>query len=468
MNVIWITSDTFRRDHIGAYGNKQIRTPSLDAFAAKSVRFDKHYAAGFPTMPARADHFTGRWTMSFMGWSPLTPEVTTIAEILSEKGIHTAAVVDTPFYLRDGMNYDRGFKSFFMNIGQEGSGAKKLKDGRHESQDIRAARRYESDYNAPQTFIKAMQWLERHYKENFFLYIDTWDPHEPWDAPAYYTELYWPGYDGEIIEPIYGRWQDVPGFTEKRLRKAHATYCGEITMVDAWLGYLLKRVKNMGLMDKTAIIFTSDHGFYFGEHDGLFGKMVYEMGPDGNYPSLDDWDKQSKEGIWSYSPLFEEIIRIPLLIHLPGLSAGIYDQLTSAVDVMPTVLEIVGCAPPSNVEGQSLLSKINDLSLRGREFVISSIPFANPGDPVRSVDNFLRMLKVSTVTTITAGNFSLLYTPDEGRSKLFDLSVDPKQSHNIIANRREVAGELHQLLVKFMNDTNVAEYLMKPRLELRI
>ena len=78
------------------------------------------------------------------------------------------------------------------------------------------------------------------------------------------------------------------------------------------------------------------------------------------------------------------------------------------------------------------------------------------------------MLKVSTVTTITAGNFSLLYTPDEGRSKLFDLSVDPKQRHNIIANRREVAGELHQLLVKFMGDTNVAEYLMKPRLELRI
>jgi hypothetical protein len=135
---------------------------------------------------------------------------------------------------------------------------------------------------------------------------------------------------------------------------------------------------------------------------------------------------------------------------------------------MPTVLEIVGCAPPSNVEGQSLLSKINDLSLRGREFVISSIPFANPGDPVRSVDNFLRMLKVSTVTTITAGNFSLLYTPDEGRSKLFDLSVDPKQRHNIIGHRREVAGELHQLLIKFMNDTNVAEYLMKPRLELRI
>ena len=67
MNVIWIVSDTFRRDHVGAYGNPTIRTPSLDALAANSVRFDGHYAAGFPTMPSRADHLTGRWTMSFMG-----------------------------------------------------------------------------------------------------------------------------------------------------------------------------------------------------------------------------------------------------------------------------------------------------------------------------------------------------------------------------------------------------------------
>jgi len=219
MNVIWITSDSFRRDHLGAYGNKKIQTPSLDTLAAKSVQFQRHYAAGFPTMPTRADHFTGRWTMSFMGWSPLPSNVTTLAEILSQKGLHTAAVVDTPFYLRDGMNYDRGFKSFFMNIGQEGSGAKKLKAGWHESQDTRAAWRFESDYNAPQTFTKAMRWLENHYKEDFFLYIDTWDPHEPWDAPAYYTEIYCPDYDGEIIEPVYGYWPDVPGYKKKGLKK---------------------------------------------------------------------------------------------------------------------------------------------------------------------------------------------------------------------------------------------------------
>ena len=138
MNVIWVVADTFRRDHVGAYGNPTIRTPSLDALAARSVRFDGHYAAGFPTMPTRADHQTGRWTMSFMGWEPLPPGVTTLAEMLAEHGLHTAASVDTPYYLRDGMNYDRGFQSFFMNRGQDTLWSMVPRPGyHHESQDGR-------------------------------------------------------------------------------------------------------------------------------------------------------------------------------------------------------------------------------------------------------------------------------------------------------------------------------------------
>ncbi len=467
MNIIWIVSDTFRRDHIGAYGNEIIRTPSLDMLAAKSIRFDRHYAAGFPTMPTRADHMTGRWTMSFIGWEPLPAEETTLAQILAQQGFHTAAIVDTPFYLRNEMNYDRGFQTFFMNPGQEGSGAKTLKLGRHESQDIRAARRYESDHCAPQTFIKATRWLERHYKEDFFLYIDTWDPHEPWDAPPHYTEIYQPDYDGEIIDPVYGNWQAVPGFSKEKLKKAHATYCGEITMVDTWLGIFLKHVENMGLLDETVIIFTSDHGFYFGEHNGLFGKMVLEKYPDGTQPRLEDWDKKDG-GRWAYSPLYEELARIPLFIYLPGVKPGSYNQLTSAVDVMPTVLDLLGQEIPQSVEGESLKPKLYDPSLKGREYTVSSIPFANPGDSVRSVDSFLRMLQVPTVTTVTTTEWSLLYSPDKGVSKLYNLLSDPKQEIDLILDRPDIATELHKYLVKFMRDTNVADYLLKSRLELRL
>ena len=463
MNVIWIVADTFRQDHIGAYGHPYIKTPALDALAAKSIRFAKHYAGGFPTMPTRADHATGRWTMSFMGWEPLPESTTTLAQILARNGFHTAAIVDTPFYVREGMNYDRGFQTFFMYTGQEGSGTRVRGTGHHEARDLVASWRHESDRNAPQTFARAMRWLERHYKEDFFLYVDTWDPHEPWDAPAYYTEQYLPSYNGEIVQPVYARWQDAPGLTEELVNVAHATYCGEITMVDTWIGQLLRRVETMGLLENTAIVFTSDHGFYFGEHGGLFGKMTFGKREDGTPHQHGDRDAR-----WAHSPLYEELVRIPLLVYLPGIDAGVYQGSTSVVDVMPTVLDFLGQEVPASVDGVSLLRQAHDTSAPGREFVVSTIPFANPGDPVRSVDNIRRQLGASPVTTVTAGDWSLLYSMDEGMSELYELSADPRQHRDLIHDRPEVAKELHGLLVKFMRETGVPDGLLKPRLEIRI
>ncbi|MCE2458525.1 MAG: sulfatase [Dehalococcoidia bacterium] len=464
MNVIWIVSDTFRRDHVGAYGNPRIRTPSLDTLAAGSVRFDAHYSAGFPTMPTRADHQTGRWTMSFMGWEPLPSGVTTLAEILAGHGLHTAASVDTPYYLRDGMNYDRGFQSFFMNIGQDSLWSLIPEPGyHHEALDVRDAWRSEADRNAPKTFMSAIQWLERHYKEDFFLYVDTWDPHEPWDAPAYYTELYMPDYDGELVLPLYGNWHDMPGYQESQLRKAHATYCGEITMVDTWVGFLLKSVQNMGIEDRTIVIFTTDHGFYFGEHGGLFGKMSSDKYPDGTLRPYDEIGS-----MWSYSPLFEELVHLPLLVRAPGVSPGAYSGLSSAIDVMPTVLDLLDLDIPDFVQGRSLAPAMRDRSRSGREYTISSLPFANPGDPVRSVDNFLRDLKDPSVTTVTAGQWSLLYSPDPGVSQLYNLESDPHQNDNVIGRHMDVAGELHRLLVEFMRENEVPQRLLQPRLDLRM
>jgi arylsulfatase A-like enzyme len=463
LNVIWIVADTFRRDHLGAYGNGDIRTPALDALAARSVRFDAHYAAGFPTMPTRADHFTGQWTISFMGWERFDDDVTTLAQMLAEAGVHTAAVVDTPFYWRHDFNYDRGFQTFFTVQGQEGSPTRVQRIGHHESRDTVAWWRKESDHNVAQTMIRAGDWLERHYKEQFFLYVDTWDPHEPWDAPSYYTELYMPDYDGEVVQPIYARWQDESGFTEETVKKAHATYCGEVTMVDAWVGHLLRKVENMGLVENTAVIFSTDHGFYFGEHGGLFGKMTFAKRPNGQLYRHGDTDSQ-----WEHSPLYEELVRLPLLISAPGNEAGAYSGLSSAIDVMPTVLELFDQPAPERVAGRSLLPAMSDPNAAGREFVVSTIPFANPGDRVRSVDNVSRLLTTGLVTTVTAGDWSLLYSVDPGRSELYHLPSDPKQETDLIGDKSDVARELHQRLVRFMRETGLAESLLRPRLELRL
>jgi arylsulfatase A-like enzyme len=466
MNVIWVISDSLRRDHVGAYGNQEIITPSIDAFAGKSVRFDRHYIAGFPTMPTRADYLTGRWTMSYMQWEPLFDDEVTLPQLLSEKGINTAAIVDTPFFIRDGMNYDRGFRTFTEITGQmhlewrvdpttrEGQVIHSISGG-----DVRKNWRKESDFFAPRTFITAMEWLERHYQEDFFLYIDTWDPHEPWEPPQYYRELYWPDHDGDQAGPLYGYWQDTPGMTEEKVKKAQASYCGEVTMVDTWFGFLMRYVENLGLLKNTMIIFTSDHGYYFGEHGGLVGKMVF---------ARDKKTGQPLTGVWSHSPFYEEVTHVPLLIYLPGVKPAAYSGLTSAVDLMPTVMEVMGQDIPLRVQGKSLLQMIKDQSVKGRDYVVSAHPFINAGDSLNSVDDVPRLMEKDSTATITTDEWSLLYNTEAGMSELYNLKSDPGQEKNLINENPDKARELHGLLVDYMKETNISEHLLNPRLELRL
>lgn len=459
MNVIWIIADTFRKDHLGCYGNQTIHTPSLDALAERSMRFNRHYAGAFPTMPARADFYTGRWSACFMGWAPMPDNQTTLPRLLA-KDYHTAAVVDTPFYLRNGMNYDLGFRSFIDIPGQLGTAANDMYN-----EPFRDSWHSEGDRFASRTFTGAMEWLEGHYKEDFFLYIDAWDPHEPWDAPAYYTERYWPGYDGERIDAPYTHWQDVPGLTEEKVRKAHATYCGEITMVDTWTGHLLRQVENMGLSEKTAIIFTTDHGFYFGEHGGLFGKTY---GFSKYAKARTRYADKDENWLWGRSPLFEETIACPLLIHVPGVEPGTYDGLTSAVDLMPTVLDLLSKEIPDTVEGQSLLPMIKDTRMKGREFVVSMQPFSKPGHITRQVDGRERQMTVESSTTITTDEWALLYSSQPGESWLYHLPSDPKQEQNVAGKQPDAAKALHQHLVKFMHDYDLSPELREPRMALKL
>lgn len=458
MNVIWIVCDTFRRDHLGAYGNKEIITPVLDDLASKSMRFNKHYMASFPTMPARADFLTGLATMSFMKWEALPYNVPTLPEILSKNGVTTAAVVDTPFYRRGDMNYDRGFEHFIEVQGQWPYSGRIDKVFKRGGDDYRSQWRHESDTFAAQTFTKATEWLERNYKENFFLYIDTWDPHEPWDAPEYYTELYMKDYDGEVTRTPYGNWHDAPGYTEEKLQKARATYCGECTMVDTWIGHFMNSIKNMNLMDNTAIIFTTDHGYYIGEHGGLIGKLNFAKDPKTG-ERIDAWD---------HSFFYEEVSGIPLYIYMPGAKPGVCDNMTSAIDLMPTVMDLLGQKIDTKVDGKSLVPMIKDPSAKVRDFTISAPPFSNPGDTIQFVDNNARPAAVATSVTVTEGDWALIYDPTPGMSQLYNLKDDPEQSNNVIANNLDKAKDLHQKMLGFMRETGAAQNLIDARLKLEI
>ncbi len=431
-HIIVIVSDTFRSDHLGCYGNPSIKTPNLDHFAQECVQFDNCYAGSFPTMPMRADLFTGKFTFTYLGWRSLPSEETILAELLRKAEYTTLAAVDTPFFVRQGYGYDRGFKDYQWILGQG-----------MERQRVNLERRYEEDYCAPSTMIAAEKYLQHYYKEKLFLYVDTWDPHEPWDPPSWYVEPYYPGYDGRVVAPCYWDWREA-GLKEEDVKLAHACYCGEITMVDHWVGRLLNRVKSMGLWENTAIVFTSDHGYYFGEH-GFFGKG------------------RAKGRYWFQSPLYREITQVPLLIYVPGIKSRRVKALVSSVDIMPTLLELAGVKVPEVVQGKSLVPLLKGEENTFRDFTVTSSPLYNPGEPSKIVDDFLRVVKKPHFSTITTPKWTFLYSTESFPAQLYDLKNDPQESKNIIDKNWEVAKDLHQKFVDFLEGLGTSEHHLGSR-----
>jgi arylsulfatase A-like enzyme len=289
MNVILIISDTLRRDFLGCYGNEFIHTPYLDRFAEEAIVFDRAKSGSFPTVPCRNDIMTGRWSLAYKQWSPLDSEEAVLSEILNKAGYHTACFVDVPNAFSPGYNYQRGFQAWEVIRGQEidkwkttskpihlPCDPKKLRfGGKWTSQYLQNVswRQVEEDYFPARTMRTAARWIEENIGNPFFLYVDTFDPHEPWDPPQHYLARYEPnGYEGdEVIYPRYDRWEKF--MTEKELQHCRNLYAGEVSLVDRWIGFLVERVQDLGLLDDTAIMVTSDHGFYLGEHKHI-GKSI--------------------------------------------------------------------------------------------------------------------------------------------------------------------------------------------------
>ena len=460
-NVVVIVADTFRRDHIGAYGNPYIKTPYLDAFARQSAVFDHHVASSFPTMPARADILTGTFSYTHMGWEPLPRHLTTLPEVMSRAGYTTMGVVDTPFYIRSGFGYDRGFDDFIWVRGQ-GDDTRP-----HERADARSTWTREEDRLVARTMTEAERWLERHHDEPFFLYVDTWDPHEPWDAPDYYTEQYRQGYDGRQIYPAYGNWREA-GLTEDDVGLAHATYCGEVTMVDFWIGRFLGKLDALNLTDNTIVVFTADHGFYFGEHD-YFGKAEWVHEPDATVSENSDlpaWLSESWLLTVQWSPLYNEISRIPLMARGPGLTPGHRQAMTTAPDIAPTILDITGLANPMTMKGESFGGVLTGQKSEHRPFVVSSWPlYMAEGEITTAVDSTPRKVASYMPFTVTTRERSAILGGPNDQPELYDLRTDPGEMNNVWRSRPGEGESLCEEAIGFLENQGTPEQYLTPRRE---
>jgi arylsulfatase A-like enzyme len=460
MNFIMIVSDTLRRDHLGCYGNKWISTPNIDRFASKSQVFDCAYSGSFPTVPHRRDLLTGRFTASYTGWAPLSGDETVLAEVLGKEGYLSMMVCDCPHILKDGYRYDRGFDGFEWIRGQESDRWKTYPEAPEHPcnpNKIRGAERLqmrhrrnvahwqkEADRFVARTMTCACEWLEHNYKrEKFFLYVDTFDPHEPWDAPQWYVDMYDPGYKGEIIDyPLYA-YTDF--LSEAELKHCRALYAAEVTLVDRWVGKLFEKVEDLGLLKNTLVIFTTDHGFLHGEH-GIIGKSLISL-----------------EG-FSYIPLYEEINHIPLIVSIPDRSLGRSDAIVLPMDIMPTILELTNIDNPESVHGKSFASVLLGKNKKHRDFAVSAPYLRSEGVPVTVVrDKWAGILypKISGEETLVDKAVDGYEKKQMGESQakdlLFDLSESTSQEHSVAETNPEIMAELRKNFINFLSEINAEQ-----------
>lgn len=423
--------------------------------------FDHHLISSFPTMPARADFLTGRFAYTFMGWEPLPDGLETLPGLLSQAGYLTMGVVDNPFFIREGYAYDRGFDDFIWVRGH-GDDTR-----HHERLDARLTWVGEADRLVARTMTAAEQWLERHYKEPFFLYVDAWDPHEPWDAPDYYTELYRSGYDGRRLYPAYGKWEEA-GLTEDDVALAHATYCGEVTMVDRWVGHLLEKLDVLGIAGDTVVLFTSDHGFFFGEH-GYFGKAEWVDDPGARISEdavMPEWFSKSWLLTIGWSPLYQELTRVPLIVRGRGLAPGRRAALTTAPDLPATILDLAGVERPPALQGRSFRDVLEGRKEEHRPFVVSSWPlYFAEGELTSAIDSRTRRIASYMPITVTTRSRSLIVGGAAEPPELHDLERDPGETTNVWEENADEGGRLFRDALEFLEACGTAEEHLAPRRE---
>ena len=472
MNVVLIVSDTFRRDHLGCYGNSWMKTPNIDRLADSSIVFDNAYCGSFPTVPHRADLMTGRFVFTYFDWSPLPENELVLSQILGEAGYVTMMVADTPHILRDGYRFDRGFSAWRWVRGQENDryataprdvrvpcSPHKLRspDGTMK-QYLRnvSERRGEADHFVAKTMTEASRWLERNQdQERFLLYVDTFDPHEPWDPPQEYVDLYDPGYRGEeVIYPSYGACDYL---SESEFKHVRALYAGEATLVDTWIGRLMEKVEDLGLLEDTAVIFTSDHGFYLGEH-GLIGKSIIRG--------------KTSQAV----PLYEELARIPLIVRLPdGQNHGRrIGALVQPADILPTILELAGVPDPDTIHGKSLMPLIRREADELRDCAVSSWSIVHGPKawrPSTVTDHEWALIYAGEVQREAAATTHVVDSiprsekllGGRGGPELYNIRVDPKQNENVIEQHRDVAERLHAMCVRFLEEVHTPEEFLQYR-----
>ncbi len=296
VNIVLITIDTLRADHVHAYGYDRATTPTLDKIAAEGTRFANGWAHAPSTRYSMPAILTGRYPLdvrydtSINGWPGLLPEATTIAEVLKARGFVTGAVTNY-WYFDESRRMNQGFDSYdntnqrlHSSVAGEGPAHTRGSSSKEQSD-------------------KAIAFIDAHASQRFFLWVHYYDPHFE--------------YEPHREAP---RWGDRPV----------DLYDQEIFYADLHVGRLVAELEAKGLWGKTAIVVTGDHGEGFGEH-----------------------------GVAQHGyHLYAAQTKVPLIVRVPGLAPRVATTPAGHVDILPTLADLAGAPPAAEMMGRSLLDVI--------------------------------------------------------------------------------------------------------------
>lgn len=391
-NIILVTIDTLRADHLSCYGYKQITTPAIDALSREGVLFEKSVSQEPQTNPSHWSILTSKYPTahgSLINGHTVNKNDFNLAELLLKKGYRTAAFVSS-YVLDSSFGFDAGFQEYddefhiLRGISKLGSFKVFEKIGLFDKNNSFERR-------GDQTNKRVFHWLEQKSRSPFFLWVHYFDPHAPYNPPAPYHSKFDPAYQGRFKEDFnFDSLSKKMSYSEGEITHIKALYDGEINFIDAQIHNILNKLRELNLYDNSIIVLTSDHGEDLMEN-GSFGHG---------------------------DALFDTSIKVPLIIKFDKSEFSnrrVKDQVQS-IDIMPTLLERLNQKAPKELQGNSLLSLIHE-----REKNKPKDGFSETHTPVAS----------KTKYSIRNEKWKLIVTQEENIRELYDLEKDPWEQENL-------------------------------------
>lgn len=387
-NVIFICLDTVRADHLGCYGYRRGTSPNLDQLTERSVVFDDVLSPSSWTLPVLASALTGLYPHEHGALyfrTPIRPGTIYLPELLSQAGMTTAAMGQYPFSFPF-YRFQNGFDVFEQKWSQL----------------------------APATTRQAQRWLgeQADGKTGFFLWVHYFEPHVPYEVQLDSIGFYDHAYRGSTFK-VFDAARYLKLATEQTLSSASERkrivdlYDGEIFCADKYLGWILRELRRLKLQDRTMVVVMADHGEHFGEHG------LVEHG----------------------NSLYEELVRVPMVIHVPGCKPGRCRQLVSPIDIVPTILDFLDM-PARQIPGHSLMPALDAKPLPERVLfstldTATSVIFVPDGrDPSKAE---ARDTVIHNVKAVRQGPKKLIYSAKDRAYELYDLRADPHERRNLLA-----------------------------------